>query len=150
MTKTLFAIALAGIVAIDSHAGTRIDAAAWRNVQTYDAAALLEKESSLMGRVVGIRFHYRSAKLRHLYPGWYEASLWQHDPKAKRGHSGVRVLVAKKDLPAFEAITSDFQSMADITLYGQIEKDPVSDVAQVRLIGRRANLDSAGNTNVDW
>lgn len=150
MNKLLLAIVVACVSVTGARAGTRIDAAAWRNVQTYDAAALLEKESSLMGRVVGIRFHYRSAKLRHLYPSWYEASLWQQDPKAKRGYSGVRVLVAKKDVPAFTAIASDFKSAAAITVYGVVEKDPVSEVAQVRLIGRRAEVDSAGNANVDW
>ena len=131
-------------------AGRRFDAAAWRNVQTYDVPTLLQQEASLIGRVVAVRFHYRSAKLRHLQPSWYEASIWQHDPKAKSGFSAQRVMIAKTDVPAFESITSDFKSMTDVTVYGRIEKDPDNNQTQLRLIGRKVALDAAGNATVDW
>jgi hypothetical protein len=131
-------------------AGRRFDAAAWRDVQTYDVPALLKQEASLIGKVVAVRFHYRSAKLRHLVPSWYEASIWQHDPKAKSGFSGQRVMVAKADVPAFESITSDFNSMTDLTVYGLIEKDPDNNQTHLRLIGRKVALDSPGNATVDW
>jgi hypothetical protein len=131
-------------------AGRRFDAAAWRNVQTYDVPTLLQQEASLIGKVVAVRFHYRSAKLRHLQPSWYEASIWQHDPKAKSGFSAQRVMIAKTDVPAFESITSDFKSMTDVTVYGRIEKDPDNNQTQLRLIGRKVALDAAGNATVDW
>jgi hypothetical protein len=131
-------------------AGRRFDAAAWRNVQTYDVPTLLQQEASLIGKVVAVRFHYRSAKLRHLQPSWYEASIWQHDPKAKSGFSAQRVMIAKTDVPAFESITSDFKSMTDVTVYGRIEKDPDNNQTQLRLIGRKVVLDAAGNATVDW
>lgn len=143
---TITALALA----TSALAGQRFDAAAWRNVQTYDVPALLKQEASLMGKIVAVRFHYRSAKLRHLAPSWYEASIWQHDPKAKSGFSAQRVMVAKKDVPAFESITSDFKSMAELTVYGRIEKDPDNNQTQLRLIGRKVVLDAAGNATVDW
>jgi len=131
-------------------AGRRFDAAAWRNVQTYDVPTLLQQEASLIGKIVAVRFHYRSAKLRHLQPSWYEASIWQHDPKAKSGFSAQRVMIAKTDVPAFESITSDFKSMTDVTVYGRIEKDPDNNQTQLRLIGRKVALDAAGNATVDW
>lgn len=131
-------------------AGRRFDAAAWRSVQTYDVPTLLQQEASLIGKIVAVRFHYRSAKLRHLQPSWYEASIWQHDPKAKSGFSAQRVVVAKTDVPAFESITSDFKSMTDVTVYGRIEKDPDNNQTQLRLIGRKVVLDAAGNATVDW
>jgi hypothetical protein len=131
-------------------AGRRFDAAAWRDVQSYDVPTLLKQESSLIGKIVAVRFHYRSAKLRHLAPTWYEASIWQQDPKAKSGFSAQRVMVAKADVPAFESITSDFNSMADVTVYGRIEKDPDNNQTQLRLIGRKVVLDAAGNATVDW
>lgn len=131
-------------------AGQRFDAAAWRNVQTYDVPTLLKQEASLIGKVVAVRFHYRSAKLRHLAPSWYEASIWQHDPKAKSGFSSQRVMVAKADVPAFEAITPDFKSMTDLIVYGRIEKDPDNNQTQLRLLGRKVLLDAAGNATVDW
>jgi hypothetical protein len=131
-------------------AGQRFDAAAWRNVQTYDVPTLLKQEGSLIGRIMAVKFHYRSEKLRHLQPSWYEASIWQHDPKAKSGLSALRVMVAKKDVPAFQTITSDFNSMTDVTLYARIEKDPDNNLAHLRLIGRRAEKDAAGNATVDW
>jgi len=131
-------------------AGQRFDAATWRNVQTYDVPTLLKQEASLIGKIVAVRFHYRSAKLRHLQPSWYEASIWQHDPKAKGGFSAQRVVVAKADVPAFESITSDFKSMADLTVYGRIEKDPDNNQTHLRLIGRKVTLDAAGNATIEW
>jgi hypothetical protein len=137
-------------LATSALAGQRFEAATWRNVQTYDVPTLLKQEASLIGRIVAVRFHCRSAKLRHLQPSWYEASIWQHDPKAKNGFSAQRVVVAKADVPAFESITSDFKSMADVTVYGRIEKEPDNNQTQLRLIGRKVTLDAAGNATVYW
>jgi hypothetical protein len=131
-------------------AGQRFDAATWKNVKTYDVSTLLEQEASLLNRVVAVRFHYRSEKLRHLLPTWYEGSIWQHDPKAKKGYSALRVMVAKADLPVFQTITSDFHAMSELTVYARVEKDPDNNQAHLRLLGRKVVLDSAGNATVDW
>ena len=131
-------------------AGQRIDAATWKNVQTYDVGTLLSQEASLIGRVVAVRFHYRSDKLRHLQPNWYEASIWQHDPKAKGGYSAQRVMVAKKDVPAFQTITADFHSMTNLTVYGRVEKDPDNNQTHLRLLGGKVETDAAGNATIDW
>src|SRR3954468_941027 len=130
-------------------AGQHFDAATWKNVQTYDCPTLLNQESSLLGRIVAVRFHYRSGKLRHFAPNWYEAALWQNDPNAKKGFAGVRVIVGKKDVPAFETITSDSKSTAEVTVYGHVEKDKDNNFVQVRLLGRKVVVDSAGNATVD-
>jgi hypothetical protein len=144
-------ITLATLICLSSAvAGRRFDAAAWRDVQTYHVPTLLKQEASLVGKIVAVRFHYRSAKLRHLQPSWYEASIWQHDPKGKGGFSAQRVMIAKTDVPAFESITSDFKSMTDVTVYGRIEKDPDNNQTHLRLIGRKVVLDAAGNATVDW
>jgi hypothetical protein len=88
--------------------------------------------------------------LRHLQPNWYEASIWQHDPKAKGGYSAQRVMVAKKDVPAFQTIASDFKSMSELTVYGRVEKDPDNNQTHLRLLGRKVETDAAGNATVDW
>ena len=148
--KTIL-IAISALICLTSAwAGQRIDAAAWKNVQTYDVGALLNQEASLIGRIVAVRFHYRSDKLRHLQPNWYEASIWQHDPKAKGGYSAQRVMVAKKDVPAFQTIPSNFNSMTNLTLYGRVEKDPDNNQTHLRLLGRKVATDAAGNATVDW
>jgi hypothetical protein len=149
MKKILLAIA-ALTLAINAPAGQRFDAATWRNVQTYDVPTLLKQEASLIGKIVAVRFHYRSDKLRHLQPSWYEASIWQHDPKARNGFSALRVMVAKTDVPAFKTIPFDFNSMADLTVYGRIEKDPENNLTHLRLLGRKVEVDAAGNATVDW
>ena len=131
-------------------AGQRFDAAHWRGVQTYDVPALLQQQGSLIGKIVAVRFNYRSEKLRGMRPGWYEASLWQRDPKAKKGFSAVRVMVAKKDVPAFQSITPDFQSPAELTVYGRVERDPENHFVYLRLLGRKAEIDANGNATVDW
>lgn len=147
--KTILSTITAVILSTTAFAGQRFDAAAWRNVQTYDVPTLFNQAPSLIGRVVAVRFHYRSAKLRHLHPNWYEASIWQHDPKAKNGYSTLRVMVAKKDVPAFETITSDFHAMTDLTVYARVEKDADNNVTHLRLLGRKVTTDAAGNATVE-
>src|SRR3954447_23193904 len=88
--------AILGLICVTTaFAGERFEAASLKNVQTYDVPTLLEQEASLIGRIVKVRFQYRSGTLRHLKPRWYEASLWQRDPKVKRGYTAVRVTVDK-------------------------------------------------------
>ncbi|MEY2577218.1 MAG: hypothetical protein QOI49_42 [Verrucomicrobiota bacterium] len=149
MKKILITIT-ALTLATSALAGQRFEAATWRNVQTYDVPTLMKQEASLIGKIVAVRFNYRSAKLRHLASTWYEASIWQHDPKAKGAYSAQRVMVAKVDVPAFESITSDFKSIADLTVYGRVEKDPDNNQTHLRLIGRKVTVDAAGNATVDW
>jgi hypothetical protein len=131
-------------------AAQRFDAATWKNVQTYDVPTLLKQEASLIGRIVAVRFHYRSEKLRHFQPNWYEASIWQHDPAAKKGFSALQVVVAKKDVPAFQTITANPDSATEVTVYARVEKDPDNNLVNLRLLGRKVTLDPAGNATIDW
>jgi hypothetical protein len=144
-------IAIAILTCLSSAiAGQRFDAATWSNVQTYDVPALLKQEGSLIGKIVAVKFHYRSEKLRHLQPSWYEAAIWQHDPKAKNGYSALRVMVLKNDVPDFKTIPFDFNSMTELTAYARVEKDPDNNLTYLRLLGRKVSLDAAGNATVDW
>jgi hypothetical protein len=149
MKKILPLISALGLVA-SAFASQRFDAATWRNVQTYDVPTLLKQEASLVGKIVAIKFHYRSEKLRHLQPNFYEASIWQHDPNAKNGYSALRVLVEKKDVPDFKTITSDFNAMTEVPVYGRIETDPENNLTHVRLLGRKVAKDASGNATVGW
>ncbi len=148
--KTILILISALTSLTTAFAAQRFDAPTWKNVKTYDVPTLLEQEASLINRIVAVRFHYRSEKLRHLVPSWYEASIWQHDPKAKKGYSALRVMVAKADVPSFQTITSDFHAMTEVTVYGRVEKDPDNNQAHLRLLGRKVTLDSAGNATVEW
>ena len=148
--KTILIAIFTVVLFTSAFAGQRFEAAAWKNVQTYDVPTLLKQEGSLINKIVGVRFHYRSEKLRHLQPNWYEASIWQHDPTAKKGYSALRIMVAKKDVPAFQTITSDFHSFSENTVYAKVEKDPDNNLAYLRVLGRKVALDSAGNATVDW
>lgn len=148
--KIILTIVIALALGTSAFADQRFEAAAWRNVQTYDVATLFDKAPSLIGRVVAVHFHYRQEKLRHHRPNFDEGSIWQHNPKAKTGYSTVRVLIAKKDVPAFQTITSDFHSMAEQTVYGRVEKDPDNPVTYLRLLGRKVTTDATGNATVDW
>jgi hypothetical protein len=144
-------IILAGLLLLPgAFAAQRFDSAAWKNVQTYDVPTLLKQEASLIGRIVAVRFHYRSEKLRHFQPSWYEASIWQHDPSAKKGFSALQVVVAKNDVSAFQTITANPNSAAEVTVYARVEKDPDNNLVNLRLLGRKAVVDSAGNATVDW
>ena len=106
-----------------------------RDLPTYDVPTFLQQQGTLLNRTVAVRFHYRSEKIRHLLPNWYQAALWQRDPKAKSGFSFVRVMVAKKDLAAFKSIPSDFQLATELTAYGRVERDPEANYIYLRLLG---------------
>jgi hypothetical protein len=126
------------------------DAERWKNVQAYDCATLSQNERSLLRRAVGIRFHFRSAKLRPLLGGdWYEAVLFQKDPGTKR-IAFARVMVAKKDVPAFETITSDPSSMTETTVYAYVDMDDDNTRVEARLVGRKVAIHPSGYVTVDW
>ena len=128
----------------------RFDATAWRDVQTYDVPTLKKIEESLIGKVVGVRFNYRHAKIRHLKPSWYQGSLWSFTPGEKKRFTYLRVVVPKAALPAFETITTDFKSRAELVVYGKVQKDADANFLFIRLIGRNVTLDRSGDAVVDW
>ena len=115
--------------------GQRPESTDSRNLPIFNVPAFLEQQGTLLNRTVAIRFNYRSEKIRHFQPNWYEAALWQRDPKAKSGFSFVRVMVAKKDLAAFKTIPSDFQSAVELTAYGRVEREPEAHYIYLRVLG---------------
>jgi len=131
-------------------AGQRFDSAAWRSVQTYDIPSLQKIEGTMIGQVVGVRINYRSDRISHRKPNWYESSIWHSAPAEKTKFAYLRVYVAKKDLPSFKSIPSDFRSAQEIIVYGQIQRDPDANFLFIRLLGRNVTLDPAGNATVDW
>ena len=58
-------------------------------------------------------------------------------------------MVAKPDLAAFKSIPAD-SSGAEIMLYGRVEYDGPSKFRFLRLVGRNATTDSAGNASMIW
>ena len=151
MEKTLrLAVILSFAGAMSAFCGQQFEAAAWRGVQTYDVAALKKIESSLVGKVVGIRLNYRGDRISHQKPNWYESSVWQYRPGEKDKFAFLRVMVAKKDLPAFKSIPADFKAAAEMVVYGEVGREPDANFLFVRLLGRQVTLDASGNATVDW
>jgi hypothetical protein len=142
----IFVVALTA----NSISAETFDANTWRGMQTYDVVALAKVVDSQIGKIVGVRCEFRSESLRHIKPNWYEAALWQHNSEERTGFSYIRVFIAKKDIPAFESMPSDFKSTATTIVYGQVQKDADANYVFVRLIGRKVTLDSAGNATVSW
>ena len=141
-------LSLAG--AISAFGGQQIKRETWSSVQTYDLPALQKIEGSRIGHVVGIRFNYRGDRIRHLKPTWSEGSIWHYRPADKNKFPFLRVMVEKKDLPSFKSIPTDFNSPAEIVVYGKIERDTQANFLFIRLYGRKVTLDAAGNATVDW
>jgi hypothetical protein len=151
MKNILSLVGLLGFACTTSaFAGQQLDAAAWRGVQTYDLRALQKIQSSQVGKIVGVRINYRHARIRHPAPNWYEGSIWSYRPVEKEKFAFLRVMVAKKDLPAFKSIPADFQSPAEIVVYGQVQRDTQANYLFIRLLGRKATVDPAGNATIDW
>jgi len=149
MKKILSLIVMASLLsaaAAFSSEGTLIKN--WNNVQTYDVAALQKDLATQRGKVVGVRCNFRGKDIRHMRPNWYESSIWQKSPSGN-GFVDLRVMMAKKDLPAFKSITTE-PGGADIVLYGRVERDVEANLLFVRLLGRTANADSSGNATITW
>jgi hypothetical protein len=150
MKNNVLVIAAIGVVAISSlGASTRIDGKTWRSVQTYDLRSLRENLKSHTREFVAVKFNFRGKDIHHLKPNWYESSIWQPDPEGRKPVD-VRVMVAKKDLPAFKSITTDAASAGEITAYGRVLWDADSKFTFVQLIGRNATLDGSGNAIISW
>jgi len=151
MKKTLCLAVILGFAgAMSAFCGQQFDAAAWRSVQTYDVAALKKIESSLVGKVVGVRLNYRADRISRQKPNWSEGSVWQYRPGEKDKFAFLRVMVAKKDLSAFKSIPTDFKSAAEMVVYGEVGRENDANFLFVRLLGRKVTLDASGNATVDW
>lgn len=148
--KNAFALLLLLASVCASDAGVKLSADAWDRVKLYNVRELAQVQTLKINRIVGIRFRNRSEKMRHLKPNWYQSALWQPDRSARRGYASISVLVAKKDLAAFERLPSDFRSPISLVIYGRILSDAASHFTFVQLYGVNATLDDAGNATIDW
>lgn len=119
-------------------------------VPIYDVVTLKPILEMQIGKLVGVRFNYRHQRIRHIKPNWYEGSIWQSNPQEKSGYSYLRVVVAKKDRPKFESIPADFTSRDKMVVYGRVSKDREANYVFIRLLGRKATIDSTGKTIIDW
>jgi hypothetical protein len=121
----------------------------WKDVETVDVAMLKESMEGRIRQTIGVRFNFRGKDIRHMKPNWYQSSLWQPNPNGK-GFIDVQVMVAKKDLPAFKAITTNAQSPEVMTVYGEVLRDFERKFLFVRLIGSKATVDAGGDATVTW
>lgn len=138
------------IVVATASAGTRFEAKTWQAVQEFEPVALEKSLASHNGQLIAVKFNFRGKDIHHLKPNWYEGSIWGANPAKSGKFAHVRVMVAKKDVPAFKAITTDSTSAAPMVAYGKVARDFDANFLFVRLIGTKATVDPAGNATVDW
>ena len=151
MVTRVFFIGLGiAIFSANFASGETVDALRWHGVQHYDVASLKKVADLQIGKVVGIRCQYRSKRMERVRASWYEANLWQYNPQDHREPAAqyIRVKVARKDLPAFESLPTDYSSRPATIIYGEVQKDNQSTF--VRLIGTKVVRDSGRNAIVSW
>jgi len=148
--RALSAVVLTVITAVSVGAApVRYDAKVWRAVKTYDLVAVSNDLDGHMRELMGVKCNFRGKDLRHTKSNWYEGSIWQPVSGQSGKFEHIPVMVAKPDLKAFKSIPTD-SSGAEITLYGRVEYDVGSRFKFLRLVGRNATTDSAGNATVTW
>ena len=130
-------------------AQVKYDARTWKAVQTYDLMSLSKNFEAHTRELVAVKCSFRGKDIHHMKPNWYESSIWQPIPGESGKFAHVSVMVAKKDLAAFKSIPEN-ASGTEITLYGRVEYDVASKFRFLRLVGRNATTDSAGNATVTW
>ncbi len=148
--KSIFVVILSFFVASQALAGQRFEAKAWKTVQEFDLPALSKDLATHVRQLVSVRFQFRGKDIHHLKPNWYESSIWSPDPTKSGKFVNVRVMISKKDLPAFKSITTDSTSTAPLVGYGKALRDSEANFLFVQLMGLKATLDSAGDATVDW
>ena len=136
-------------VSVVSAAGVRYDAKVWRAVQTYDLATFSKNLDAHMRELIAVKCNFRGKDIHHTKPNWYESSIWQNISSESGQFAHVSVMVAKPDLRAFKSLPTD-SSGSEITLYGRVERDLQANFTFLRLVGRNANTDAAGNARVTW
>ena len=144
----LLAISLSALSVVFA-APVRYEAKVWRAVQTYDLATLSKNVDTHMRELVAVKCNFRGKDIHHMKANWYESSIWQPIAGESGKFSHVSVMVAKPDLKAFKSIPTD-SSGAEITIYGRVEYDVASKFRFLRLVGRNATVDAAGNAAVTW
>ena len=127
----------------------RYDAKIWRAVQTYDLAAISKNLDGHMRELMGVRCNARGKEIHHMKSNWYQGSISQLVPGQSGKFETIPVMVSKPDLKAFKSLPID-SSGAEIIIYGRVEYDVESKFRFLRLVGRTATLDSAGNATVTW
>ena len=143
-------VALACFVAQSAFCDQKIEAQSWQKIGRFEPATISKTLGEHVGQLVAVQFNFRGKDIHHIKPNWYEGSVWQPDPAAKKRFSNVRVLFAKKDLAAFQSITTDAKSPSRLTVYGRVERDADNHFFFVHLLGRKATLDFAGNATLTW
>ena len=144
----LLAISLSALSVVFA-APVRYEAKVWRAVQTYDLATLSKNVDTHMRELVAVKCNFRGKDIHHMKPNWYESSIWQNLPGESGKFAHISVMVEKPDLRAFKSIPSD-SSGAEIMLYGRVEHDVQANFTFLRLVGRNATTDAAGNATVTW
>ncbi|MBV9617731.1 MAG: hypothetical protein JO201_00830 [Verrucomicrobia bacterium] len=149
--KRIFALVVALFLSIEilAAAAVRYDAKTWAALKTYEAAALSKNLDNHVHELVALKCNFRGKDIRHTKPNWYQSSVWQPIADKTGKFADVPVMVAKPDLKAFKSIPTD-SSGEEITLYGRVEYDVAARYYFVRLVGRNAATDSAGNATVTW
>lgn len=148
--KTFLVLSLVFAGAINAFSAHTFNAATWRTLETYDVQTLKQKQASMIGKLVAVRFNYRHKKIRHMKPNWYQGSIWHYASGPKKSFSFVQVMVSKAALPAFKAIPTNFGSQTPTIAYGQVLQDTESSMIFIKLLGTKVIVDDAGNAVVDW
>ena len=130
-------------------AQVKYDARTWKTVQTYDLMSLSKNFEAHTRELVAVKCSFRGKDIHHMKPNWYESSIWQPIPGESGKFAHVSVMVAKKDLDAFKSIPMNAGG-TEITLYGRVEYDVAYKFRFLRLVGRNATTDAAGNATVTW
>ena len=145
----LSVVFFASSMAITFGAPVRYEAKVWQAVQTYDLVTLSKNLDGHMRELVAVKCNFRGKDIHHMKPNWYESSIWQPVPGQSGTFEHISVMVAKPDLNAFKSIPPD-SSGTEITLYGRVEYDVASKFRFLRLVGRNATTDAAGDATVTW
>lgn len=127
----------------------RYEEKVWRAVQTYDVVTLSKNLDAHTRELMAVKFNFRGKDIRHMKSNWYECSIWQPIPGQSGKFADVPVMVAKPDLNAFKSIPTS-SSGAEMTIYGRVEYDVERNWRFLRLVGRNATVDAAGNATMSW
>jgi hypothetical protein len=147
--KNFFGAILLALALTGAADAIELNPKVWATLEKTDVAALSKNFDAHIGRLVEVRCDFRGKDIHHLKPNWYEGSIWQTAAEGAKGFSHVRVMFSKADLDIFKSLPTSGAG-GGITLYGKVLRDSEAHFVFVKLIGRKATVDSSGKATVTW
>jgi hypothetical protein len=147
--KSILLITAFAALAVISRGDVDIKREEATTIKTYDIPELEARSSELEGKIVRVKFNYRTAEFTDDKDGYKRGQLaiWRTDTRAGRANyiSGyLRVRVPKEAFEWFRKLSTSSATRQTFIVIARVEKTE-SERASIELLGREIKTDTKGS-----